>query len=89
MSAPTELIASRDRPSPLNATGPLVSASSAEMASSGRQSSVALPRTMTTMPPSGCGAIPARTTSSLSATQPMNPGFSTSLTSSPVVRLSR
>ena len=44
---------------------------------------------MTTMPPSGCGAIPARTTSSLSATQSTNPGFSTSLTSSPVVRLSR
>ena len=89
VSAPTELIPSSDRPSSLNATGPLVSASSAEMVSSGRQSPAAVPRTMTTMPPSGCGAIPARMASSLSATQPTNPGFSTSLTSSPVVRLSR
>ena len=87
--APTELSASSEPPSALNAIGWLVSASSAAMVSSGRQSWPASSRIMTTMLPSGWGAMPHRTTSSASATQPMKPGFSTSLTSSPVTRSSR
>ena len=89
MLAPTELIASSEPPSALNATGPLVSASSAAIDSSGRQSWPASSRTMTTIPPSGCGAMPQRTTSSASATQPTKPGFSTSLAISPLTRSSR
>ena len=86
--APTELMASSEPPSALNAIGWLVSASSAAMDSSGRQS-WPVSRTMTTMLPSGCMAMPHRTASSASATHSMKPGFSTSLTSSPVTRSSR
>ena len=87
--APTELTPSSEPPSSLNAIASLVSASSAGTVSSGRQSASALSRTISTRLPSGRGAIVALTASCASATQPMKPGFSTSLVSSPVTRSSR
>ena len=89
VSAPTELVPSSELPSALNAIGSLVSASSAGMVSSGRQSASAVSLTRSTMLPSGCGAAVALTASCASATQPMKPGLSTSLVSSPVTRSSR
>ena len=87
--APAELVISSDWPSALNPTTSVVSASSAGTDSSSRQSASALSRTMSWNPPSGSGASPPRTTICASATQPMKPGFSTSLVSSPVTRSSR
>ena len=90
VSAPTELVPSSELPSALNAIGSLVSASSAGMVSSARQSaSRAVPDQERRWLPSGCGAAAALTASCASATQPMKPGLSTSLVSSPVARSSR
>ena len=89
MFTPTELMASSDFPSPVNASTSLAGASSAGMVSSVRQSLSASSRTSRSKPPSGSGAIAPRTTMSSSASQPTYPGFSISLVSSPVFRSSR
>ena len=89
VSAPAALIISSDRPSPLNDTTSLDVASSAGIVSSVRQSADAESRTSTFKDPSGSGSIAQRTTRSSSASQPAYPGFSISLTSSPVSRSSR
>ena len=85
MSTPIELMASRDRPSPLNASTSLAATSSAGMVTSVRQSSSALSLTSTSNPPSGSGESAPRTTMSSSAIQSAYPGFSISLASSPDV----
>ena len=89
VSVPSELMASKDVPSPLNASTSLAATSSAVMVSSVRQSASALSRTSRSIPPSGSGEIAPRTTMSSSASQPAYPGFSISLTSSPDVSESR
>jgi len=89
VSTPAELIASIEPPSALIAIGPLVMASSAGSVWSSRQSPSAPSRTLITKLPSGSSPTPTRVTSSVSATQPAKPGFSTCLTMSPVTRSSR
>src|SRR5262249_39174638 len=85
VSTSIELMASRDRPSPVNASTSLAATSSGGMVSNVRQPSSAPSLPSPSTPPSGSGETAPRTTMSSSASQPAYPGLSISLASSPDV----